>query len=129
MKLLCDHMLGSLARGLRFMGYDTAYTGPGPDRDLIDRARKEGRIVLTRDKEPAARVYGAAQVRSDELEAQIREVAGVLELRLVDPMSRCSLCNELLLPIPPEPVTGLVPDAARCRHQEFRRCPCWKRAY
>jgi len=33
-KLLCDHMLGSLARWLRFMGYDTAYPEPGPDRAL-----------------------------------------------------------------------------------------------
>ena len=37
MKLLCDHMLGSLARWLRFMGYDTAYPPPGPDRELVDR--------------------------------------------------------------------------------------------
>ena len=39
MKLLCDQMLGSLARWLRFMGYDTAYPEPGPDRTLIERAR------------------------------------------------------------------------------------------
>jgi len=129
MKLLCDHMLGSLARWLRFMGYDTAYPEPGPDRDLIDRARKEGRILLTRDKELAARVSGAVQVRSDELEAQIREVAGVLELRLVDPMSRCSLCNEVLVPIPAEHVKGLVLEAVRSRHQEFWRCPSCKRVY
>ncbi len=58
MKLLCDHMLGSLARWLRLMGYDTAYPEPGPDRDLIDRARKEGRILLTRDKELAEHVKG-----------------------------------------------------------------------
>src|SRR3989442_12671261 len=83
-------MLGSLARWLRFMGYDTAYPPPGPDRELVDCARREGRILLTRDKELAARVAGAVQVRSDDLEEQIREVAAVLRLRLVDPRSRCS---------------------------------------
>ena len=129
MKLLCDHMLGSLARWLRLMGYDTAYPEPGPDRDLIDRARKEGRILLTRDKELAARVTGAVQVRSDELEVQIREVAGVLGLRLADPLSRCSLCNEVLVPALPEDVKGLVPEAVRSRHQEFWRCPSCKRVY
>ena len=129
MKLLCDHMLGSLARWLRLMGYDTAYPEPGPDRDLIERARREGRILLTRDKELAARVPGAVQVRSDELEVQIREVGGVLGLRLVDPLSRCSLCNEVLIPVPPGEVKGLVPEAVRSRHQEFWRCPSCMRVY
>src|SRR5437773_5311341 len=97
MKLLCDHMLGSLAGWQRIMGYDTAYPEPGPDRALIEQVRAEDRIVLTRDKELAARVTGAVQIRSDTLEDQIREVASALPLRLVDPLSRCSLCNAILL--------------------------------
>src|SRR6266487_1748443 len=80
-KLLCDHMLGSLARWLRFMGYDTAYPEPGPDRTLIERARAEDRILLTRDKELATRVPGSVAVRSDVLEEQIREVAARLALQ------------------------------------------------
>src|SRR5216117_4113592 len=83
MKILCDHMLGSLARWLRFMGYDTAYPEPGPDRMLIERARAEGRVLVTRDKELAGRVPGSVPVRSDVLEEQIREVASRLSLRLV----------------------------------------------
>src|SRR2546426_12094853 len=78
MKLLCDQMLGSLARWLRFIGYDTAYPKPGPDRALIERVRLEDRILLTRDKELAGRVSGAVQIRSDDLEEQIREGAQVL---------------------------------------------------
>ena len=129
MKLLCDHMLGSLARWLRFMGYDTAYPPPGPDRELVDRARREDRILLTRDKELGARVPGAVQVRSDDLEAQIREVAAVLRLRLVDPLSRCSLCNEILSPVPVDDVKSFVPEGVRSRHHEFWRCPSCKRVY
>src|SRR5881396_110011 len=108
MKLLCDHMLGSLARWLRFMGYDTAYPEPGPDRTLVERARSEGRILLTRDKELARRLPGAIQIRSDDLEEQIREVARVLPLRLIDPLSRCSLCNEVLVLVAPSEVKDLV---------------------
>lgn len=122
-------MLGSLARWLRFMGYDTGYPKPGPDRELIDCARQEGRILLTRDKELAARVFGAVQVRSGDLEEQIREVAAILQLRLVDPLSRCSLCNELLLPVPLDDVKGLVPEGVRSRHHAFWRCPSCKRVY
>ena len=129
MKLLCDHMLGSLARWLRFMGYDTAYPEPGPDRALIERARAEGRILLTRDKELAARVPGSVAIRSDLLEEQIREVGVMLSLRLVDPLSRCSLCNERLVQVAVDAVRGLVPEAVRSRHHEFWRCPSCLRVY
>jgi len=129
MKLLCDHMLGSLARWLRFLGYDTAYPEPGPDRTLIERARTEGRILLTRDKELAARVSGAIQIRSDNLEQQIREVAAVIPLRLVDPLSRCSLCNEVLVHAPLEDVKHLVPEGVLSRHHAFWRCPSCGRVY
>jgi uncharacterized protein with PIN domain len=129
MKLLCDHMLGSLARWLRFMGYDTAYPAPGPDRTLIELVQSEGRILLTRDKELAHRVRGAVQIRSDELEEQIQEVARVLPLQLVDPLSRCSLCNEVLVPAAPDEVKDLVPAGVRSRHQAFWRCPSCRRVY
>lgn len=129
MKLLCDHMLGSLARWLRFMGYDTAYPGPMDDSELIEKAREEGRILVTRDKELAARLPGSLRVRSDVLEEQIRELAKVLPLRLVDPLSRCSLCNVLLEPVGTEEVKSLVPEGVLSRHQEFWRCGSCGRVY
>jgi len=129
MRLLCDHMLGSLARWLRFMGYDAAYPDPASDRELADRTRSEGRVLLTRDKELAARVPGSVRIRSDDLEEQIREVAAVLPLRLVDPLSRCSLCNTVLVAVSREEVEGLVPAGVRSRHEEFRRCPSCQRVY
>src|SRR5436309_12527617 len=86
MKILCDHMLGSLARWLRFMGYDTAYPEPGPDRTLVECVRTEDRILLTRDKELAARVTGTVRIHSDILDDQIREVAASLPLWLVNPL-------------------------------------------
>ncbi len=115
MKLLCDHMLGSLARWLRFMGYDTAYPEPGPDRTLIERVRSEDRILLTRDK--------------DILDDQIREVAAALPLRLVSPLSRCSLCNEILVSASMEDVKDSVPEGVRSRHRAFWRCPSCGRVY
>ena len=129
MKLLCDHMLGSLARWLRFMGYDTAYPEPTSDRDLIDMARREDRILLTRDKELAGRVREAVGIRSGDLEEQIREVAAVLPLRLIDPLSRCSLCNSVLLPVSRDAIEELVPVGVRSRHEEFWRCPSCQRVY
>src|SRR3989442_3966664 len=122
MKLLCDHMLGSLARWLRFMGYDTAYPEPGPDRALIERVRLEDRILLTRDKELAGRVSRAVQIRSDDLEEQTPEGAQVLPLRLIDPLSRCSLCNELLLPPSLAEGKEVGSDGVPLRYRAFCRC-------
>ncbi len=129
MKLLCDHMLGTLAKWLRFMGYDTEYPGPLDDTALIAAARAEGRVLLTRDKELATRCPGSVRVRSDVLEEQVREVAHALGLKLVDPLSRCSVCNGVLEPVPLGAVRDLVPEGVRSRHEEFWRCPRCRKVY
>jgi len=128
-KLICDHMLGSLARWLRFMGHDTAYPKAMDDRDLIRKAREEDRVLLTRDKELAARFAGAIVVRSDVLEAQIREVASALPLRVFDPLSRCSVCNTPIEPASLEAVRDLVPEGVLARERAFWRCPTCGKVY
>lgn len=129
MKLLCDHMLGSLARWLRFMGYDTAYPKAMEDRDLIAKAREEERVLLTRDKGLAARFSGAIYVKSDVLAEQIRELAALLPLRVLDPLSRCSLCNTPIEPAPRDVVRDLVPEGVLSRQKEFWRCPSCGKIY
>ena len=129
MKLICDHMLGSLARWLRFMGHDTAYPKAMDDRDLIRKAREEDRVLITRDKELAARFAGAIVVRSDVLEAQIREVASALPLRVFDPLSRCSVCNTPIEPASLEAVRDLVPEGVLARERAFWRCPTCGKVY
>jgi uncharacterized protein with PIN domain len=52
MRLLCDQMLGTLAKWLRLIGFDTFYaTKEMDDSELLQIAKKEKRIILTRDKE------------------------------------------------------------------------------
>src|SRR5256885_12333199 len=114
-------MLGSLARWLRFMGYDTAYPEPGPDRALIERVRLEDRILLTRDKELAGRVSGAVQIRSDDFQEQIREGAQGLPLPLIDPLSRFPLCYEQLVAPVPQAGKEVVSHRGRSRHHAILR--------
>jgi uncharacterized protein with PIN domain len=122
-------MLGTLARWLRFMGYDTAYPGPLDDSELLLLASREDRILLTRDKELASRSSRVVRIRSDDLEEQIREVSLALELRIVDPLSRCSLCNAVLVSAQREDVADRVPAGVRARHETFWRCPTCGRVY
>ncbi len=102
-RFLTDRMLGTLSRYLRFMGYDTLSANqlaPGDrkeDTRLLEIARSDVRILLTRDRELAARGEpDAVFVKGEDVMKQVRQLA---TLGLIDPairMSRCSLCNEPL---------------------------------
>ena len=122
MKFLCDHMLGTLAKWLRFLGYDTAYPGPLHDNDLKLLAANEDRILLTRDKEFSGRVAGAVYFESDDLDAQFAQVVRAFGLTAKNAMSRCSVCNAPIEAIPKEEAKGHVPPGVYDRHQEFWRC-------
>ena len=47
-RFLVDSMLGTLAKWLRILGYDTEYDACLNDNKLVRLARGEGRILLTR---------------------------------------------------------------------------------
>ena len=52
MKFLCDQMLGSLAKWLRILGFDTFYARRDlQDEDVLNIAKKENRVLITRDVE------------------------------------------------------------------------------
>ena len=122
MKFLCDHMLGTLARWLRFLGYDTAYPGPLDDNALKALAAKEERVLRTRDHELSGRVAGAVYVESDDLDTQFAQVVRAFGLTAKDAMSRCSVCNVPIEAVPKEEVKGRVPDGVFDRQREFWRC-------
>ncbi len=126
-RFLCDLMLGSLARWLRFLGYDTLYPEAMNDTDILHLAQAEGRIILTRDKELAVRAKGRAHlVTSVVLEDQIAQVRGELKLDVAGqmPLSRCSLCNSVLAKISRKMAQEAgAPPAVLLRHDTFWRCP------
>jgi len=102
-KFLADRMLGTLTRYLRFMGYDTASaTGLSEgdrkeDTVLLDMARKEQRVLLTRDAELARRGGDSAVlIHSEDVMEQVQQLIDRHLIRKRIVMSRCSLCNEVL---------------------------------
>ncbi len=129
MKFLADHMLGKLARYLRFMGYDTYYpSGDMSDDEILKIARKDGRVILTRDKELARR-SGGLYVESEDYRQQLRQVIGFFGLTAERMLTRCSVCNSLLFKVPKGDVFGKVPDYVYSHHEEFYMCPVCKRIY
>jgi len=128
-KLLCDHMLGSLAKWLRLLGYDTLYPGPLEDREMAAKAYDEGRVLLTRDKDLAARVQGSVFVASDDLDEQLKSVVEALHLDLSNTLSRCSVCNAPIIEVDRAEVEHEVPPKVLEIQDKFWKCPSCSRIY
>ena len=129
---LCDAMLGSLAKWLRRWGYDTLYLGTEPpDRELAEIARRDGRWLLTRDRELASLGPRTMLVGSEPVDDQQAEVFARLGLRPTPDLeaSRCSECNGELAPVSREAVAEDVPPYVLRTAARFRRCQGCGRVY
>ena len=135
-RFLTDRMLGTLTRYLRFMGYDTMSANslsPGSTREdtlLLEIASRDDRFLLTRDRELARRGGAqAAYIVSEEIMAQVRQVA---DLGLIEPrirMSRCSLCNTRLRPATVREIREARYAPRSTRGKEFSWCPACRKLY
>ncbi len=101
-RFLCDEMLQGLGRWLRTAGYDTLIAIPGsPDRELIELARSEHRLLITRDRKMAEFKNASEHVmvlQANTLTECVQELSSRLGLNwLYKPFSRCLLCNTLLI--------------------------------
>ena len=133
MKVLVDQMLGKLVKGLRMLGYDTIYYRGADPHQMIQLARQEGRVILTRNtklipKRPEDRI---ARVTQDTPFLQLRELIDKKIIRLdeEDLFSRCLLCNSLLVEIPRSEAEGKVPDFTFYHQKQFFQCPQCNRIY
>lgn len=133
MRLLCDEMLKGLGRWLRAAGHDTAIMGGGVrDRTLIEIAWAEDRLLLTCDRELAARPELEGRVlalRPDGLDAAaaaIRRDLGVDWLHA--PFSRCLRDNAVLGHAGPGDLER-IPVPARAGPGPFMICPACARVY
>lgn len=130
LRLLADCMLGKLAKWLRLMGYDTAYYNAASDPELARRARAEGRVLLTRDRELSIRRgLRTLLIQSEVLEEQVREIQSALGPPPHPPLSRCAVCNAVLETVSPADIADRVPPYVLRTQTEFRHCPGCKRIY
>jgi len=130
-RFLADAMLGRLARWLRILGYDVEYS-PGEDDDLLHQARREGRILLTRDTRLVRRQRLPVHlfIQSDHVMEQLRQVVASLRLDPAAPPSRrCIRCNAILESRSKDEVLGRVPEFVWSRHEAFWGCPRCRRIY
>jgi uncharacterized protein with PIN domain len=130
MRFLCDEMLVRLARLLRAAGYDTYLAAGGePDAELIRTARREGRILLTRDKRLAAAAEESVLISGWGVNAEAHSLSRAVVMDWAfAPFTRCMVDNAHLREAAPEEIAAL-PAQARGLPGPFHVCPSCGRAY
>lgn len=126
-------MLHRLARWLRAAGYDTAIADHRHgDRDVLDRAIAEGRLLLTCDRKMLERREAHQRVRllpANDLDGAARRLARDIGVDwLLRPFSRCLVDNAALLPATPGQCAG-IPPSARALDGAVLVCPDCGRLY
>ncbi len=129
MKFVADGMLGKLSRWLRMMGHDVEYSTELGDAELLALAKKDGRILLTRDFElyqrAAAKGLEAFYVQGNSEAEKLAELARrfgfALTINLEE--SRCPNCNTKLNVVPKEAVKDKVGEKTYAHYDQFWLCP------
>jgi len=92
-------MVGRLARYLRFVGCDTEYARGLSDDQVLEKAKAEDRVILTRDRGLALRSSRAFLLGSTEISEQFRAVRRKWPSVPTEPrFERCTECNGSLAP-------------------------------
>jgi uncharacterized protein len=129
---VADAHLGGLARMLRMLGFDAEFDNALHDRQIIEQAAAEKRVVLTRDREllKCREVLRGCFVHALKPEMQLREVARRYGIAArMRPFTLCLHCNVLLEPADPRSVAARVPERIQARYSRFMHCSACDRIY
>jgi uncharacterized protein with PIN domain len=132
-KFYCDEMLQRLGRWLRAAGYDTRIQiNGGSDSTMLRDARREARLLLTRDHKLMEFRNAADTVlllHGNTLQECIDELTSRLQLNwLYRPFSRCLMCNTVLVEADTE-AWNQLPKDSRLQVQKLLSCSCCARIY
>lgn len=135
-QFIADVHLGKLARMLRMLGIDTLYRRNYTEEELVNTARHEQRVLMTRKATHATHSDLKCFIIQDKNpEVQILEVLDHFRIRhSIKPFTRCMVCNGLLQEVAKESVMHLLPPETAKYTNEFWQCTdcervCWKGAH
>lgn len=129
MEFIADGMLGKLTRWLRILGHNVKYSNKLDDAQLIIIAKKERRILLTRDLElyqqATAKGVDAFYLEGNTEAEKLAHLAQRFSIELDVDMttSRCPKCNTQVKPIPKEKVADKIEKSTFAYYDEFWGCP------
>lgn len=135
MKFIADGMLGKLTRWLRILGHNVKYSNKLDDSQLVTIAKKERRVLLTRDLElyqqATAKGINAFYIDGKTEAEKLAKLAQRFNIKLeVDlALSRCPKCNTRVKPVPKEKVEDKVEKTTYLYYDEFWECPKCRQIY
>jgi uncharacterized protein with PIN domain len=129
MKFIADGMLGKLTRWLRMLGQDVEYSKSLSDEQLIETAKIEDRILLTRDLKlyQLARKQGVdtalieGATKAEKLAGLAKRFNFKLEIDIA--VSRCPKCNTPIRPVSKDEIVDRIPEATSTYYDDFWECP------
>ena len=124
-----DAMLGNIAKKLRLMGYDSKYASDIQDDDLINLARNEQRIIISRD-ENLVKMALKLEIKSIFLEKQeetkqFHEIIDKLNLKIIEingDRARCPLCNTKTKFVTKDKVRNKISAKILEQNEKFWEC-------
>ena len=126
MRFIVDCMLGKLAKWLKILGFEALFFSKIEDDELLTIARKEGRILLTKDTGliQQAKDVETLFLESEEWQEQVQQVLEHFNLReKVNPHTRCIDCNVVLKNLPKKNAKNLVSAFVFDKADSFALCP------
>ena len=127
---ILDVHLGTLCKYLRMMGFDTVYDNHFDDPEIIEIAKNENRIILTRDIGilKNKQVKFGYWLRSQNSELQLEEVLNHFNLKdKIRPFTRCIACNGTIKKVDKnEIIHRLKPLTKKYFTLFFQCCNCGK---
>ena len=122
-------MYHRLARWLRMLGYDAVYDQDFVDQDFIQLAKKESRIIITRDEDLKRRAQKlelqVVTVDATTLEERLIILQQELGIELALPekiLPRCTVCNSEIRTIDINEILDQITELTQLHYKEFWIC-------
>ncbi len=133
---LVDAMLGNLAKKLRLMGYDSFYSSNIEDKKLLNKAKLENRIIISKDEQlvNSAKKMGIQLIHitsNNEID-QILEINKIVKIEkcIIDgDTSRCTACNGVLQKTDKNLILEKLPPGVIDNNEEFWKCKDCNKIY
>ncbi|MFX0195617.1 MAG: DUF5615 family PIN-like protein [Candidatus Hodarchaeota archaeon] len=128
MKFLCDSMLGKLTRWLRLLGNDCIYFRDIEDEKLLEIARSDNRILITRDQNLTHKAQKMGlkvqQITGTTILEKLEEVIRSWDLHtdIIPDDSRCSKCNGEVRRVEKSNIQERVPEGTFKHQNIFWEC-------
>lgn len=127
-------MLGSLAKWLRIIGYDTFYPDATMNDDLVLQiAQREKRLLLSRDKELLIRakkiLVPVLAIHTTNLSEQLQQILKEIPIDEKKILTRCTLCNTLLRSIEKGGIKDKIPEKVFQTRDKFWVCTTCSKYY